>query len=48
MKPQSQIRNKSLGGVKLSEAERSKSKYRWRKERDKKETYSAWVRRNIT
>ena len=43
-----QVRNKSLGGVKLSEAERLKSKAKWRKERDKKETYSAWVRRNIT
>lgn len=43
-----QVRSKSLGGVKMSEAEQAKSKHRWRKERDKKENYSEWVRRQIT
>lgn len=42
-----ELRRLSLGGVKMSEREKARSKCTWRRERVAKENYSEWVRRKL-
>lgn len=41
------IRNQSLGGVKLSENERKRYHRKWRQEREPGQTFASWVRAKL-